>query len=664
MGVRLPTRSYYTDSIADFLTRPWHEILGQLTQQSEFAVENPQREAWRAQFEVLRTSLQSFRCPGRIHFEFVIPRIGRRVDVILLIRHVVFVIEFKAGEQRFTRSAIDQVFDYALDLKYFHETSHDAKIAPILVATGAVDPAPNDSLVVRSDGLLDPLRATPESLHIVLQHVLDHCDGSEVDLEAWEHGAYKPTPTIIEAAMALYSGHSVSEISRSDASAINLSQTSDCIARIIEESRAKSQKAICFVTGVPGAGKTLAGLNIATRFMDNERQMHSVFLSGNGPLVAVMREALAQDKVERERAAGKRLTKGEANRQVSMFIQNVHHFRDDCLRDEAAPVNHVAIFDEAQRAWDRKTTEKFMRQKKGRLHFEHSEPGFLISCMDRHQDWAVIICLVGHGQEIHEGEAGIGEWIRSIVQSFPHWHVHMSPRLEEDDYMEVHVRTLLEDRPWVHVDPSLHLGVSLRSFRAENLSAMVKHVLEADIVGARSMFKTVSRDYPLALTRSIHAARSWLRERARGSERYGIVAASKAHRLKPLGINVRTKIDPVNWFLKSKDDVRSSFYLEDVATEFQVQGLELDWACVAWDADLRFRSGRWQHFAFEGSMWKRTRNAESQSYLVNTYRVLLTRARQGMVICVPEGSESDATRPHEFYDETYTFLRSVGLPEV
>ncbi len=385
---------------------------------------------------------------------------------------------------------------------------------------------------------------------------------------------------------ALYAGHAVEEISRSDAGAKNLIATSHAIDKIISDSRTMGRKSICFVTGVPGAGKTLVGLDVANRHLDKLSDSYSVFLSGNGPLVAVLREALARDLVQRKASENQKIRKGSAVREVSAFIQNVHHFRDDCLSDlTRPPIEHVALFDEAQRAWNLDQTRTFMLRKKKYLDFDQSEPEFLISCLDRHEDWAVVVCLVGGGQEINTGEAGISEWIDALLRRFHNWDVYLSPRLQEIEYRASEVLDKLKLLPHVEYSEALHLATSMRSFRAETLSDFVRIVLELDAPSARQAFEKLDGRYPIVLTRSLTAAKSWLREHARGSERYGIVASSQAQRLKPHAIDIRAPIDPVHWFLHDKADTRSCFYLEDAATEFQVQGLELDWTCVVWDGD-------------------------------------------------------------------------------
>jgi hypothetical protein len=465
--------------------------------------------------------------------------------------------------------------------------------------------------------------------------------------------------------MALYSGHSVDEISRSDASAINLSETSDAISEIIQISKEKSYKSLCFVTGVPGSGKTLVGLNIATKHIDKDSELYSVFLSGNGPLVAILREALTRDKVQREKELGHKIKKGEVMSEVKLFIQNVHNFRDEGLiNPNKPPIEHVALFDEAQRAWDLQQTANFMKRRKNLSNFHVSEPEFLISCLDRHPDWAVVVCLVGGGQEINTGEAGISEWIEALERSFPSWHIYISPKLTDSEYGTENVLNKIETRQNVFYKKELHLSVSMRSFRAEHVSLLVKQILDLQPNEAKKTLEKVKENYPIVITRDLTKAKQWLKAQARGSERYGIVVSSQAERLKPHAIYVKSPVDPIHWFLDRKEDIRSSYYLEDVVTEFQVQGLELDWACVTWDADFRYTNKGWEHRSFVGDKWNQIRKPERQNYLKNAYRVLLTRARQGMVIVVPPGDEEDSTRKKEFYDPIFEYLQTIGFDEI
>jgi hypothetical protein len=653
-------RHFYSNTISGFLKAEENFILGTLANNNSFDLTPTQRDSWKKQIEILQTGLTSL--DGSIFIEYSIPRLGKRIDVVLLIGPVIFVLEFKVGEAQFHAHDLDQVWDYALDLNNFHETSSEQFIAPIVVATEAKCQLATVTTTQQHVKLLHPIKCNSSLLRATIDAVLLFSDGERIISHEWEQGRYCPTPTIIEAAMALYSGHSVTEISRSDATATNLSLTSESLAQIIRDSKQNSRKSICFVTGVPGAGKTLVGLNVATKHFDKNNDLYSVFLSGNGPLVAILREALARDKVTQEKQKGKKLSKKVARSEVQLFIQNVHHFRDECLLDEAKPpVEHVAIFDEAQRAWNLQQTANFMKRKKKRPDFQMSEPEFLISCLDRHPDWGVVICLVGGGQEINTGEAGISEWIESIARSFKDWYVYISPKLIDTEYGSGETLQLLEKRPNVSYHEELHLAVSMRSFRTEHVSNLVKQVLDLESDHAREILQKVRSRYPIAITRDLVAAKQWLRDKASGSERYGLVVSSEAQRLKPYAIDVKSPMDPIHWFLDGKGDVRSSYFLEDVATEFHVQGLELDWACVTWDADFRYSSKGWQHWSFVGDRWNKIKKFERQRFLKNAYRVLLTRARQGMVIVVPEGNSEDHTRKHEYYDTTFEYLRSIGF---
>jgi hypothetical protein len=653
-------RAYYNDSIENFLTTLPEEIIGKIALKNEFSLEQTQKDAWLAEIIILKEVLPPYK--GSIYFEYSIPRMGQRIDVIILTGAVIFILEFKIGEKEYSSNAIDQVMDYALDLKNFHESSHEQFIAPILIATKAKNIYSIVATTPQNDKLLLPIKSNIILLGKIIEDVLSFSEGNEINRTQWEQGRYCPTPTIIEAAMALYNNHSVEDISRSDASDINLTQTSDAVSAIIRSSKKNSRKSICFVTGVPGAGKTLVGLHIATTHIDKSNDLYSVFLSGNGPLVAILREALARDKVKREKAKGGKIKKGVAMSEVKMFIQNVHNFRDECLVDlTSSPIEHVALFDEAQRAWNLEQTSSFMSRKKNRHNFNQSEPEFLMSCLDRHKDWAVVVCLVGGGQEINTGEAGISEWIQSLERSFTDWDIYISDRLSDSEYSAGEMLKKLESRPNVEYNESLHLAVSMRSFRAENVSLLVKQLLDLSIVEARSTLEKVRERYPIVITRDLAKAKIWLKQQARGSERYGIVVSSQAERLKPHAIFVKSPMDPIHWFLDGKDDIRSSYYLEDVATEFDVQGLELDWVCVTWDADFRYTEKGWEHWSFVGAKWNHINKEERQNYLKNAYRVLLTRARQGMVIVVPQGDIEDCTRQQKFYDPTFDYLKEIGF---
>jgi len=654
---------YYRNTIRAFLQQSTDEIIGVITRSNEFDATFLQNKSWESQIPILKNALQDFE--GDIFFEFSIPRMGKRVDTLIVIKNVVFVIEFKVGESHFLNHNIEQVWDYALDLKNFHKTSHNVVLVPVLIATEARNSYTQMVLTSHNDNLTYPVKIGSNSLKEVIISALSFfSDEPQINITEYISGGYMPTPTIIEAAVSLYTTHSVENITRSDAGAKNLTQTTKKISEIIEQAKTENKKIICFVTGVPGAGKTLVGLNVATSHLDNEKGNASVYLSGNKPLVDVLQEALVRDKVRREREKGNKITKKSAQQAVKSFIQIIHHYRDEYLRNPEAPYDHVAIFDEAQRAWNKEQTVKFMKQKKGIADFDYSEPEFLISCLDRHNDWAVIICLVGGGQEINTGEAGISEWLDAMDKTFPDWFVYISPNLTDSEYTAIEAIEKLDNQNRVNFDRTLHLSVSMRSFRAEKLSSFVKNLLDIEIEKAKADLLQITEKYPIVLTRDIVKAKKWLKEKARGSERYGIVVSSQALRLEPFAIDVKTPMNHVNWFLDGKDDVRSSFYLEDVATEFHVQGLELDWSCVVWDGDLRYSPNGWKTYSFKGNKWQNIKKIEGKKYLLNAYRVLLTRARQGMVIVIPEGNDEDHSRLKVYYDDTYNYLKQLGIKEI
>ena len=644
-------RAYYGKSIADFIQEDNLNILGTLAKNHGYqTLEKSQQNAWERQITILKSQLAEL--TGYIYFEFSIPRMGKRVDNIVILGDKIFLLEFKIGSEQYDKHAIDQVIDYALDLRNFHEGSHYANLIPVLIA----EKAPIfENNFQRAENLEQAILLNAQNLNKFFKY---YDSNSLMDVAAWEQSSYKPTPTIIEAAQALYQNHDVAEITRSDAGAKNLSATANCISNIIEQARQGNKKAICFVTGVPGAGKTLAGLNIANQRLKVAEDEHAVFLSGNGPLVQVLQEALA-----RNRAIKNKTKKETALKETRAFIQNIHHFRDEYLKNSQAPTEKVVVFDEAQRAWNQHQTSKFMSQKRGQSDFNQSEPEFLIEVMNRHQNWCVIVCLIGGGQEINTGEAGLVAWMQALQSSYPDWQVHYSNLIvNQDNYLQdAAIKNWLST---TGVEQNhLHLATSVRSFRSEKVSAWVHALLDTD-EQAKSLWKEIQSNYPIVLTRDLQKAKAWVKAQAKGSERYGLVASSGARRLKALGVHVKNEIDVANWFLNPKYDVRSSYFLEDVATEFDVQGLELDWVCLAWGENFYYQDNQWHYQSFKGCKWQNINKEEDKQFTKNAYRVLLTRARQGMVIWIPEGSESDNTRQKEFYDGTYQYLKSIGINEL
>jgi len=657
------SRSYSYRTLQAFLETDHQTILGELADAEIFDINTKTTAAWKGEIILIQETLEGV--DGHIHLEYIIPRMGKRVDVLLIVQNVIFLIEFKVGTDTYDAAAVSQVIDYALDMQNFHEGSHDQIICPILIASGAKEKSIN--LVLPKDQIFEPILSNGKNLKQIIELALSKTTNitPSINHDDWFAKSYKPTPNIIEAAQALYNDHDVTEISRSDAGATNLTDTSGEIQQIIKRAKEHNEKAICFVTGVPGSGKTLVGLNVATDKANGiGADGEIVFLSGNQPLVTVLSEALAQNKFARSREVGEPISKKDARRSTRGFIQNIHHFRDDNLETEIAPHDRVVIFDESQRAWTKKKLQAFMKKRGGlKEEFkEMSEPDLLISVMDRHKDWCVIVCLVGGGQEIGKGEAGMSTWIESMDTKFKDWKVYVSNQINQSDYSWGYSFDNVLTSPRTSAIQNLHLSVSLRSFRSENLSKFINEVIAGNADGAKNLIDSLT-DYPISVTRSLPKAKKWLKNKARGSERYGLVAEANAIRLKPDGVFVKSKIEPEHWFLANQDDVRSSFRLEDAATEYDIQGLELDWVCACWDAGLRRIDEEWQMYKFIGTKFTNRKAESERKYLMNAYRVLLTRARQGLIIFVPLGDSEDKTRDPAFYDGTYAYLLKCGFTE-
>ena len=649
------SRCYYSADLFQFLHENPQTIHGIICENDSFSETTLlQKNTWSEEINILQKEFARFD-EGRIIFEYTIPRICKRVDVVFLHKNVVYLLEFKCGETEYKKGANEQVLDYALDLQNFQKESHDKIIIPIVVATEAK--TIENSFVVKGN-IAEPLFCNRGNIGEIIALIDEKICCNSFNYEQWENSEYLPTPTIIEAAQALYNGHKVEEITRSDADAKNLSETTRAIDEIIAYSKDNKRKSICFVTGVPGAGKTLVGLNLAIEHANARQGEHAVFLSGNQPLVSVLQEALARDKVKQASEEGEKISKREALRETSAFIQIIHKYRDSFVGNDDVPPERIAIFDEAQRAWTKEMISKFMKTKKGVLDFDYSEPEFLISTLDRHNDWAVVICLVGGGQEINTGEAGLPEWFDSLRKSFSEWDVFVSPQLNDTEYTRGRKWAEMIEDLNINQDVNLHLASSIRSFRTPDVSAFVKAILDNDLQTAQSLYQKIKNKYPILLTRDLEEAKTWVKNQCRGTTRYGLVASSGALRLKPEGIYVKNDIDVENWFLNDKDDVRSSYYLEDVVTEFQIQGLELDYTIVAWDADFRYING-WTYNKFSGTKWQNINSDDNKNYLKNAYRVLLTRARQGMAIFIPNGDDSDETRLRKFYNGTYNYLKNI-----
>ena len=717
-------RFFYNASIPCFLRTNAEKVWADLSLNSRLDDNVLQKDSWAHEIATLQSSLDGL--DGEIFFEYSIPRLGKRADVILLIKDVVIILEYKVGEKSYERPDLEQVWDYALDLKYFHQKSHELWIVPILVATAASERSHVFQPSKYDDKVLEPVCSNDSTLRAIIDQVLELLAKSETP-KGWGMSPYNPTPTIVQAATTLYRRKNLENKSIADitnhTSEDRTEKATEAVLRIVEESKRKGQKSICFITGVPGAGKTLVGLDIAINlFEENENKKAeenrslAVYLSGNGPLVKVLREALARDAVEQEKKKNPKTkyNKTRAHKAVDSFIMDVYHHRDYVLQmvkkpilpdahtlsvDSSVAVNdgsewlteHVDIFDEAQRSWTYEQLRNWLSRKKGIQNFPMSEPEFLTWGLDKKKDWAVIVCLAGGGQEINTGEAGISTWLSAIHDAFDNWHVYYPANLREKEYADGKVEERLAAIPEAQKHPieELHLAVSKRSFRAENLSLFVKALLDVDVELAKEQLQKLDANYPIRLTRDLEKAKDWLRKVHRGSERYGLLVSSQAYRLRPLSIDIRCKPDTVHWFLDDITDIRSSLFLEDAATEFDVQGLELDYAAIVWDGDMIYDpdhvvlskkdrkkpeliQGPWTQRSFNGGVWQNIASDMRRMYQLNAYRVLLTRARQGMVICVPAGNGAkniddsylDPTRIPLFYDSTYDYLKSLGIKEL
>ena len=590
--------------------------------------------------------------------EFCIPRKEKRIDAVLLINGEVVILEAKTGDE--FSQARGQLQEYALLLHYFHKASAESRIAPIIVSPESREPDMDDL----NQYEMFPQLATYwvnkvmltswENLASVLSAIANR-ETPQIEVQDWDDSPYHPLPSIIEAAIALKSGLSIREIAHSEASEHEISVVRQTVQSYVDKAREDSQHSICFLTGVPGSGKTLVGLSLAHSHENQANAIH--FMSGNGPLVKVLQHLFTQES----RSHG--ANAANARIEARTLLENVHVFAryhmDDNLRN---PSNHAIIFDEAQRAWNR-------AQNKKKFNRDYSEPEMLLGIMERHQDWAAVVALVGGGQEINDGEAGLEEWGRALAQSSKQWVIYASPevleggpstaghRLFDDSNVGLEVRT----------NPELHLRTSNRSLRAEKLATWVNHVLDGNAIEAAAL--RIADRFPMLLSRDLNETRAKLREQGIGAIRYGLVGSSAASRLRAEGLEPSSTFHAdypwEQWYLASETDLRSSFQCEVFATEFEIQGLELDWIGLCWGGDCIWNPSQgWQFrklLTGPKNRWVSIKNPDKRNFRRNAYRVLLTRARQGMIIFVPKGDPGDSTNHPDDFDSTARFLLECGV---
>ena len=711
-------RAGYRGTVGNFLQNPDRVISDLSTSGRTYCVVREQARTWREEVAMLRTVLAGLENNGRVYFEYDIPRVAKRSDVVLLINGILFVLEYKVDQtpngavRGFNSSDVDQVEDYAYDFAYFHSKSHACPIVPILIDTHAADV--NDQLRVADCNVYEVRRcSTGNKLREIIDYAIANVGNANriADYDDWERGVYEPTPTIVQAAEALYADQTVEEITRSGAGAEGIQNATATINAIVNDAQQNHKKVICFLTGVPGAGKTLVGMNlVASRDAGGANR---VFLSGNYPLVKVLQEALIRNRVEmlevikgrmladeeltqrqldlanaaglhknvsvgrrgvRRISVSGRVRRKDVEREVEVKIQLVPHFRSGYDESLDAPNEHVFVFDESQRAWSAAKLQSDEKRVDGM-----SEPDILLSYLDRHQDWCVAIALVGGGQDIHDGEAGIGEWYKALANKFVGWDVCVAGEDVSPEFLQMQAT----HHDSIYVNPALYLDRPMRSFRAQQVSDFVEALLKGrqSLEDARRILQELSSRgedgrvrFPVFVTRNLNDAKQKIRTMAHGHERYGMLISARAKRLRHYGMfSLGQDFDQIGWFLDGKDSIESSYALEVAASEFKVQGLEIDYALVGWDGDFMFdqTDGRFvcQNFSVSDGCWTKIDGASADTkrrYLTNAYRVILTRARQGMVIFVPTGdvTGSDQTVPTSVYNSTYDFLKSVGIPEL
>ncbi len=579
--------AFFSSTVHKFLATDSSQILGELNLHARNSVSSLRVStviSWERTISVLKTTLTQiateFSSAGNwgLLLEYEIPRRDRRIDVVLLAGSLVIVLEFKTGDSGDEATARRQAEHYALELRDFHRESRGLFLVPVVISRGASEFVPPS--VDPSDDLVRAvLVANDESLAKAIRHAvaknLRASSGKQFDLNLWNRSAYQPIPNIVEAAQILFAKQSVRELSHAHTDTYNLTKTTDLLVAAVERAQRERRKIICFVTGVPGAGKTLAGLNaVHSPELMRDNRPAGCFLSGNVPLVKVITEALAVDNHARSDDSLE-----ESRRRIRTFIQSVHSFLKEYRGSDKLPPEGVIVFDEAQRAWDAvKVRKEFLQRataaERDALTTVNSEPAMMLGIMDRLLDWGVIIALVGGGQEIHDGEAGIAEWGRVLREHYSHWHIIASPEALNGGASVAGSRLFHDGQSGnaaVTLETHLHLPVSIRSFRAEAVAAWVNAVVTGQPEQAATIARQCSQ-FPIMLTRSLEHSRAWLRRSTRGLRRCGLLASSGALRLRAHGLEVssgfRGGISLEDWFLASPGDIRSSNVLEVALTEF------------------------------------------------------------------------------------------------
>lgn len=654
------TKAFFASTVEGFLESDPDVLVGALAtrvSREHSGNETQQIKAWRSQIKILCQvlSVVGKKADGwGILLEYPLPRLGRRIDTVLLIEGRIVSLEFKIGGKLFGANDVDQAVDYALCLRDFHSASRKREIVPLLCAEHAPNNACKHELRFLED-VSSCVLSNAATLSDALASIALCATGEQVLWSRFDSASYNPTPDIVTAARSLYAGHSVREIGRTDASGQAVAHTSNRLAELVELARRERKKIVCFVTGEPGSGKTLLGLNLVLSGTSGRVVgQPAALLSGNRPLVYVLQEAIAEDAKTRGD-----ISKGEARRQAQQALQTLLGYLKDHQDPKSNPPEHVIVFDEAQRAWDAETGLKLLDR-------EASEPQLFLEIMGR-LPWACLVCLVGPGQEINRGEGGLPLWARAIANN-KGWSGYASEAALHDRAGLLglgHVTDIGELD--LHLDPSLHLETNLRAYRSSLHGRWVEALLIGQIKDAAAIAASMQHP-PAYVTRNLASLRAWLKKRRRGGHRVGLLASSNATRLIAEGIPPSPMSNQlqqvVHWFLRPTNDYRSSNSLEVPLSEFVCQGLEIDYAGICWGNDLIWRDQQWLPRKMRAPSWTRVKNPENRQYRINTYRVLLTRARAGMAILVPPGDGEDATRVPADFDQVVCVLRQAGCVDI
>jgi hypothetical protein len=661
--------AYVRLSLPDFIDANPDALLGQLEKSHSrdgYATQfSRQTTAWGTVLPELQKQFRGLlprAAKWTVLLEFPLYRLRKRIDLVILAGQLIVVLEVKVGETIFRAEDVRQVEEYALDLRDFHAASHNRALLPILWCTSASSPPTqydySDEQVARVQ------RVGVNGLADLLASIPSYGEGNAILAGDWDNAAYTPVPNVIEAATTIFAGHDVRAIAQADAS--NLRDSAARLVDLIVSARQNRHRLLLFLTGVPGSGKTLAGLQVVHDALASGKEVVGdiVYLSGNTPLVTVLREALAQDDHRRSQLGSNSRPLAAIRREVRTRIQHINDFLRDNLTSSSTspPHEHAIVFDEAQRAWD-------VEQGKMKFGRDASEPTLLLELMSRHADWCACVCLVGGGQESNSGEQGVSGWGEALrrlpTKDAALWHVHASADVFRGGSSTAGLALGPVPRVTIHEETTLQLLVPMRSYRSQRVSEWVTRVLEGSETDAAAIASNLG-PYPIVLTRSLHEARAWLRSQARGKRNYGLVASSGARRLRADGLgqilHATDGKEIAHWYLRPPGDIRSSCALEVPANQYTCQGLELDFVGLCWGGDLNYdpSANDWMYRRLGGAYWKMIQDNTARRLLLNSYRVLMTRAREGMVIWVPLGDPDDATRDPKHLDATAQFLLRCG----